>query len=47
MECKILKRSPDPDHAPFREDLSPAGWDLLWQISVPNLKSLGSLLTKL
>ena len=28
----------DPDHAPFRDDLSPAGWDLLRSTCVPNLK---------
>ena len=30
MGCKILKRLFDPDHAPFREDFSSAGWDVLW-----------------
>ena len=39
MGCKIPKRSPDRDHAPSREDFSSAGWDLLWSVNVPNLKS--------
>ena len=35
VKCKILKRAEttcttSPDHAPFREDFSSAGWDLLW-----------------
>ena len=46
MGCKILKRLFDPDHAHFREDFSSAGWDVLCT-SVPNLKSLGSSVTKL
>ena len=37
--------SPDSDHDPFREDFSSAGWDLLLQINVPNMKSLGSPVT--
>jgi len=45
--CKILKRVSWPWPRPFREDFSSAGWDLLWQINVPNLKSLGSAVTKL
>jgi len=44
---KFENWSPDPDHAPFREDFSSAGWNLLWQINVPNLKYLGSRVTKL
>ena len=44
---KFYKGLPDPDHAPFREDFSPAGWDLLWYNSVPNVKSLGSPVTTL
>jgi len=27
MGCKFLKRSPDPDHGPSREDFSSAGYD--------------------
>jgi len=27
---KFYKGSPDHNHAPFREDFSSAGWDLLW-----------------
>jgi len=27
---KFKNGSPDPDHAPFREDFSSAGWDFLW-----------------
>jgi len=27
---KFKNGSADPDHAPFREDFSSAGWDLLW-----------------
>ena len=42
---KFYKGSPDTDHAPFREDFSSAGWDWLWKITVPNLKSLGSPVT--
>jgi len=37
----------DRDHAPFREDFSSAGWDLLWKVNVPNTKSLGPPVTKL
>jgi len=44
---KFKNGSTDPDHAPFREDFSSAGWDLLWQINVPNLKPLGSSVAKL
>jgi len=44
---KFYNGSTDPDHAPFREDFSSAGCDLLWQVNVPNLKSLGSPVTKL
>ena len=25
-----IGHSADPDHVPFREDFSSAGWDLLW-----------------
>jgi len=35
-----LKRSCDSDHAPFRDNLSSEGWDLLWSTCTPNLKSL-------
>jgi len=28
IKCRNCSR--DPDHAPFREDFSSAGWDLLW-----------------
>jgi len=27
---KFLNRLFDPDHDPFREDFSSAGWDVLW-----------------
>ena len=37
----------DPDHAPFRDDLSPAGWGMLWQIYPPNLKCLSSPVTEI
>jgi len=37
----------NPDHAPFTEDFSSAGWDLLWKVSVPNMKYLGLPVTKL
>jgi len=35
--------SRDPEHAPFRDGLSPTGWDMLWQAKLakpPNLKCL-------
>ena len=35
-----LKRSRDNDHAPFRDNLSSIGWDLLWSMCTRNLKSL-------
>jgi len=35
-----LKRSRDSDHAPFRDNLSFVGWDLLQSTCKPNLKSL-------
>jgi len=35
-----LTRSRDSDHAPFRDNLSSQGWDLLWSTCTPNLKSL-------
>jgi len=30
MGSKILKLITWPDHAPFRDGLSPTGWDMLW-----------------
>jgi len=33
-------------HAPFRDNLSSVGWDLLWSTCTPNLKSLHSPTTK-
>ena len=30
-----LKRSRDNDHAPFRDNLSSIGWDLLWSTCTP------------
>jgi len=44
---KILKRSPDPDLAPFREYFSLTGGDLQWLTYVPNLKSLRAAITKI
>jgi len=38
-----LKRSRDCDHAPFCDNLSSVGWDLLWSTCTPNLKSSLSL----
>jgi len=35
-----LKRSRDNDHAPFRDNSSSIGWDLLRSTCTPNLKSL-------
>jgi len=37
---KFENVSRDPDHAPFRDDLSSAGWDLLPPTYSPNLKFL-------
>ena len=37
----------DPGHAPFRDGLSPAGWDMLRQIYPPNLKCLSSPITEI
>ena len=45
--CKILRRSPDPDLAPFRECFSSTGWDLQWLTYVPNLKSLHAAVMKI
>ena len=39
--------SRDLDHAPFRDDLSLAGWDLQPTIYRPNLKFLSTLITKI
>ena len=44
---KFKNGSPDSDHAPFREDFSFAGWDLLFINQYKKLKSLGSPVTKL
>jgi len=37
-----LKRSRDSDQAPFRDNLSSVGWDLLWSTCTPNLKYLAT-----
>jgi len=41
-----LKRSCDSDHAPFRDNLSSVGWDLLCSTHIPNLKCLRLFATK-
>jgi len=46
MERKILKGSRDPDHAPFRDGLSPTGWDMISQstkFEVPNFTCYGNM----
>ena len=35
----------DPDHAPFREDFSSAGWDVLWYGMV-NVDLYSAIITK-
>jgi len=37
---KFLNGSADLHHTLFSEDFSSAGWDLLWQVNVPKMKSL-------
>jgi len=44
---KIVKWSRDHDHAPFRDDFSSAGWDLLRPTYMPNSKSLSVTLTNI
>ena len=39
---KFYNVSRDPDHASFRDDVSPAGWDLLRLTYRPNLKLLAT-----
>ena len=41
-----LKMSHDSDHAPFRDNLSYVGWDLLCSTHTPNLKCLRLAATK-
>jgi len=45
--AKILKRVSWPWPRPFQGSFTSAGWNLQWQVNVPNLKSLGSPVTKL
>ena len=44
---KCRNESRDPDHAPFRDGLTSAGWDLLLLTYRPNLKSLSPFITKI
>ena len=41
---KFKNVSGDPDHAPFRDDLTSAGWDLLPLAYRPNLKFLSTFI---
>jgi len=41
--CKIRDESRDPEHAPFRDDISSAGWDWLCSTYRLNLKSIDAL----
>jgi len=43
---KCRNESRDPDHAPFRDGLTSAGWDLLPLTYRPNLKFLTTLIMK-
>ena len=45
--CPKFKTSRDPGHAPFRDNLSSAGWDVLRLTYPPNLKSLASSVTEI
>jgi len=46
-DVKFQNVSHDTDHAPFRNGLTSAGWDLLPLTYRPNLKFLTTLITKI
>jgi len=47
MGVKIYSGSRDPDHAPFKGDLSSICWDWTWPMCVQNLTTLASVVPEI